>query len=100
MNKYIIILFLIIPTACFSEPRLRPDTWGKPVIGTELKNIYFVDKGIYRSEQPGQEDQKNLHLLGIKEVLNLRRYHSDKDDITDKNIKLHRVKMSVLDITE
>ena len=39
-------------------------------------------------------------LLGIKEVLNLRDWHSDKDDISDKNFLLHRIKINTGNITE
>ena len=99
MNKFTLILLLLIPTICYSEPRLRPDTWGKPVIGIQLKNIYLVDKGVYRSEQPHREDLNNLKSLGIKEVLSLREFHGDEDDITDKNIMLHSIEMRTGKIT-
>ncbi len=89
-----------MPTLCYSEPRLRPDTWGKPVIGTRLKNIYRVDKGVYRSEQPQQEDLNDLKSLGIKEVLSLREFHGDEDDIANENLKLYRVQMRTGNITE
>ena len=100
MTKYILLFFLLISSTCYAEPRIRPETWGKPIIGTNLENIYLVGKGIYRSEQPKRRDINNLQLLGIKEVLNLRELHSDKDDITDTNFVLHRVKMHTSNITE
>lgn len=100
MKKYFLLVLLVIPSICYGEPRLRPDTWGKPIIGTQLQNLYMVDKGVYRSEQPKEKDINNLKLLGIKEVLNLREYHSDKDDITDTNFKLHRIKINTGNITE
>ncbi len=100
MAKYILLLFLLLSSTCYAEPRIRPETWGKPIIGINLQNIYLVDKGIYRSEQPKRRDMNNLKLLGITEVLNLREFHSDKDDITDTNIVLHRVKMHTGNITE
>ena len=100
MTKYILIFFLLISSTCYAEPRIRPETWGKPIIGTNLKNLYLIDKGIYRSEQPDEEDINNLMSLGIKEVLNLRELHSDKDDIGDKNFLLHRIKINTGNITE
>lgn len=100
MNKYCLLFLLIIPAICYGNPRLRPDTWGKPIIGTHLQNLYKVDKGVYRSAQPKTEDINNLKLLDIKEVLNLREFHSDKDDITDTNFKLHRIKINAGNITE
>jgi protein tyrosine/serine phosphatase len=100
MSKHILIFLLLIPTLVYAEPRMRPETWGQPIIGTQLKNIYLVDKGIYRSEQPGRGDLNTIKSLGIKEVLNLREFHSDKDDLTDKDLLLHRVKMRTGNISE
>jgi tyrosine-protein phosphatase SIW14 len=100
MTKYLLLFFLLISTTCYAEPRVRPETWGKPIIGTNLENIFLVDKDIYRSEQPKHKDIPNLQLLGIKEVLNLREFHSDKDDLMDTDLMLHRVKMHTSNITE
>lgn len=100
MTKYSILFFLLITTTCYAEPRIRPDVWAKPIIGTNLENIYLVDKGIFRSEQPQKEDINDLKSLGIKEVLSLRELHGDKDDISDTNFSLHRVKVNTGNITE
>ena len=88
MNKYIIPLILLLASTCFAEPRLRPEVWAKPVIGTELDNLYSVDEGVFRSEQPHEKDMEDLMSLGIKEILSLREYHGDKDDITDDHFTI------------
>ena len=59
-----------------------------------LKNMYEIDKGVYRSEQPDKIDFQELQTFGIKEVLNLRFWHSDKDEAMETDIILHRVKMN------
>lgn len=100
MMKYILLFLLLISSTCYSEPRIRPELWGQPIIGANLQNLYLVDKGIYRSEQPDEEDINNLKSLGIKEVLNLREFHSDKDDMAEANFLLHRLKMNTGNITE
>lgn len=100
MNKYIAILILLVASTCYAEPRVRPESWCKPVIGTELRNIYCVDNGVYRSEQPDDDDVKDLLALGVKEVLSLREYHSDKDELTSKKFVLHRIKINTGKITE
>jgi protein tyrosine/serine phosphatase len=58
-----------------------------------LENMYKVDEGIYRSEQPGKEQFQALEKYGIKEILNLRYWHSDKH-AKKTNLILHRVKMN------
>ncbi len=100
MNKHILMLLLFIPSLIYAEPRLRPQVWGRPIIGTRLQNIYLVDKGVYRSEQPQKGDIDTIRSLGIKEVLNLREFHSDNDELTDKHLLLHRVKLRTGNITE
>ncbi|MDH3392506.1 MAG: tyrosine-protein phosphatase [Desulfobulbaceae bacterium] len=100
MNKYILLLLLLIPTLGYANPRLRPDTWAKPIIGTHLQNLYLVDEGVYRSKQPEDDDISNLKMLGIREIINLREFHSDKDNLTDKSFTLHRIKIHTSDITE
>ena len=100
MIRYLLLGLMFVSSAIYAEPRIRPDTWGAPVIGTGFDNLYFVDKGLYRSEQPEHEDVSDLNTLGIKEVLNLREYHGDKDDIKDNGIVLHRIKMNAGTVTE
>jgi len=94
MFKYFIFVLLLVSSSVFAEPRVRPDHWGQQIIGTQLENLYLIDKGVYRSEQPGHENIIDLKHLGIKEVLNLREFHNDKDDLKGSNLLLNRVKMN------
>lgn len=67
---------------------------------SELTNLYKIDSGVYRSEQPSQTDFKALEKYGIGEVLNLRNRHSDNDEAQGASIKLHRVKTKAHAISE
>lgn len=100
IKSTLLLVFLVISSSCYAEPRLRPEPWGRPIIGTQLKNLYLVDTGIYRSEQPERDELNNLKTLGINEILNLREFHSDKNHIIDNDFVLHRVKMNTGNITE
>jgi tyrosine-protein phosphatase SIW14 len=100
MTKYLVIILLLLSSTAYAEPRVRPDNWGKPVIGTGLDNLYQVDNGVYRSEQPDDDDVDNLKALGIQEVLNLREYHSDNNELGEETFKLHRIKMQTGAISE
>lgn len=74
------------------EPiRVRPATWAQPMLGTGLKNLYQVSPDLYRSEQPGSRG--DLERLGIRSVLNLRRWHQDGDDLKGGPFELHAVPM-------
>ena len=80
--KALLALVLLLASfgAC-SEPRLRPDSWGQPIIGSHLDNLYQIDTGVYRSRQPDEEDASDLALLGIRQILNLREYRGDDGDL-------------------
>ncbi len=83
-----------------SGPRLRPSRWAIPIIGTDLDNFHKVDEDVYRSKQPDDDNFAMLEQMGIKEALNLRRYHSDDDEAQKTNITLHRIKINAGSITE
>ena len=57
---------------------------------SKLTNLYQIDSGVYRSEQPSDADFKALEKYGIREVLNLRNRHSDDDEAAGTKIKLYR----------
>jgi protein tyrosine/serine phosphatase len=56
--------------------------------------MYKVDEGVYRSEQPDKKQFEALEKYGIKEILNLRYWHSDNKHIKKTNLISHRVKMN------
>lgn len=70
------------------------------VPGSELTNMYKIDSGVYRSEQPTSADFRALEKYGIREVLNLRNRHSDNDEAEDTNLILHRQKMKAHSVND
>lgn len=84
----------------FAEPKVRPAQWAQEIIGTELDNFYKIDVGVYRSKQPDEDTFGMLQKMGVKEVLNLRRHHSDVDDAENTDIKIHHIKINAGSITE
>lgn len=84
----------------FSSPRERPAKWAVPVIGSEFKNLHKVSDKLYRSEQPSKESVADLLSLNISAVINLRRFHSDSDDVNNENIALHTIKVNTREMTE
>lgn len=67
---------------------------------SDMQNIFRIDEGVYRSEQPDKRDFQALEKFGIKEVLNLRRWHSDDDEAKGTSIILHRLKTNAHSISE
>ncbi len=96
----LIIALLLAIHSAHAEPRVRPDTWARPIIGTHLSNLYQVDKGIYRSKQPDEEDVGDLQSLGIKQILNLREYHEDSGEVGKSHFILSRIPMNTGKVTQ
>ncbi|MCI7070948.1 MAG: dual specificity protein phosphatase family protein [Bacteroides pyogenes] len=68
--------------------------------GCKLTNLYKIDEGVYRSEQPSSIDFKVLEEYGIGEILNLRNRHSDDDEAKGTGLTLHRVRTKAHAINE
>lgn len=98
--RFALLGLVLVVFSVHASPRLRPATWAVAVIGTELTNLYQIDKGVYRASQPDEEDVADLQALGIKEVLSLRQYHSDNDELEAGNFQLNRVKMDAGEVTQ
>ena len=83
-----------------AEPRLRPAEWGIPVINGKIENWYRIDDKVYRSAQPDSRGMRDAERFGIRNVLNLRDYHSDDDEVRGTGLKILRVKMEAGDIRD
>ena len=92
-----LLLGVIFSISIFSQ-NLKVEKITLP--DSELTNLYKIDSGVYRSEQPSHEDFKALEKYGIGEALNLRNRHSDDDEAAGTNVKLHREKTKAHSINE
>jgi tyrosine-protein phosphatase SIW14 len=97
--KKLLILFLIVQSTAFAETRLRPNEWATKIIGSGLENFYHLDKNVFRSEQPNRKTFSQVEKFGIKEVLNLRQYHTDNGEAENTQLVLHHVKMNAANVT-
>jgi protein tyrosine/serine phosphatase len=63
------------------------DTWS-PLIKDKkgLTNFRKVAPVLYRGAQPTAEGMKNLKSMGVKTIINLRSFHSDRDEIGDTGL--------------
>lgn len=57
-----------------------------------LKNFYRIGKDVYRSDQPSAACFRELEKFGIREVLNLRCFHSDIKEARETSIRLHHLR--------
>ncbi len=56
-----------------------------------VPNCHKVSDDLYRGAQPTEDGMKELEKFGIKTVVNLRAFHSDKDEIKDVNLNPEHV---------
>jgi protein tyrosine/serine phosphatase len=65
----------------------RPAQWAQPMPVSGITNCYQVTTNLYRGSQPTAEGMKQLKAMGIKSVVNLRSFHSDKDELVGTDLK-------------
>ena len=89
-----ISLFLLTWVGCASTPTAnRPETWAQPVELTGVPNLYRVSGQLYRGDQPSPQGMQNLKNLGVKTIINLRSFHSDRDEIGDTGLAYEHITM-------
>ncbi|TET35966.1 MAG: protein tyrosine phosphatase [Planctomycetota bacterium] len=75
----------------------RPNYWARKIENPKLKNLHKVSDDLYRGAQADEEGMKELERMGIKTVINLRRYHSDDDEIKETGLRFVRFKLEASD---
>ncbi|MCZ7646536.1 MAG: tyrosine-protein phosphatase [Planctomycetota bacterium] len=68
------------------EPEGRNPRWARPFEKPGVPNFHKVSDGLYRSAQPSAEGMRELKDLGVKTVVNLRQFHSDRDEIGETGL--------------
>jgi len=56
-----------------------------------VRNFYRVTTNLYRGAQPTTEGMAQLKAMGIRTVVNLRAFHSDKDELAGSDLKGERL---------
>jgi protein tyrosine/serine phosphatase len=77
---FLLIIFIIGSPALADLPN-RPSQWAVPIQLSGVPNLHKIDDNLYRSAQPTKQGMKNLKLLGIKTVINLRAFYYGTDEI-------------------
>ena len=96
MKSYILIAISLIlaSSALAADPSFnRPGSWAQPVELTGVPNLYKVGDRLYRSAQPTAQGMHNLKGKGIKTIINLRSFHSDRDEVGDTELGYEHIYM-------
>ncbi len=89
--KTLVLLWLIIAAGPAAQAAARPDKWAQPLEMPGVPNLHKVSDQLYRSAQPTAAGLRNLKNLGIKTIVNLRSFHSDRDEIGDTGLAYEHI---------
>ena len=88
-----VLIVLVLLTAGCESATNRTVSWAQPVKLEGVPNLHKVSDDLYRSAQPTAQGMKNLKELGVKTVVSLRSFHSDRDEIGDTNLGYEHIYM-------
>ena len=71
----------------------RPGIWAQPVLRPGLENLHKVSDDLYRGAQPSEEGMAALKEMGIETIVNLRSFHSDRDEIGEQDFGYEHINM-------
>lgn len=88
------LALLACGTTSSTTTRARPSHWAQPMLGADVANWHRVDDQLYRCGQPDRAGMRALAAHGVRTVVNLRSWHSDRDEIAGTGMKLVEVPAS------
>ncbi len=89
----IVLLSIDFAGAGETPAEKRPDKWAQPVSMNGAPNLHKVSETLYRSAQPSEKGMKNLKAFGIKTIVNLRSFNSDRKEIGDTGLEYEHIYM-------
>ncbi len=98
MNIFLTAILTLILFLNFSYGNEMPENknhirWAESLSLEGVPNFHKVSPTLYRSMQPTAEGMKNLKAYGIKTVINLRSFHSDRKEIGDTGLAYEHIYM-------
>ena len=88
MFRPFVVLFVSLIGAAAAD---HNPAWAVKVEQAGLPNLHRVTDNLYRCAQPTPEGMRAAEKLGIKTVISLRAFHSDKDEVKSTNLKTERI---------
>jgi tyrosine-protein phosphatase SIW14 len=72
----------------------RHPNWAKPIELPGLPNLHKVSDDLYRGAQPTAEGMRQLEKLGVRTVINLRSFRSDRREIKGTGLAYEHISMT------
>jgi protein tyrosine/serine phosphatase len=89
-----LIVTLFLSVAALLPAADRDAKWATKLDQIGLPNLHRVTTNLYRCAQPTTDGLKAAEKLGIKTVICLRAFHSDKDEIESTQLKTERIRFN------
>ncbi|HUS71920.1 MAG TPA: tyrosine-protein phosphatase [Sedimentisphaerales bacterium] len=67
--------------------------WAQRLEVPGVANLHKISEDLYRGAQPSAEGMQQLKKLGVKTVVNLRSFHTDRDEIGDTGLSYEHIYM-------
>ena len=95
MKKLLLAMVFFISVVNFNYAQ---EETLKKIESKHFKNLYEINDVLYRSEQPSKKGFKEMELMGVKTILNLRRLRNNTKKAKDFNFILvhHPIKTKIL----
>ena len=75
-----------------TPPAVRPADWAQRVEAEGVPNLHRVSDALYRGGQPNAEGFLALEKLGVRTVINLRTFHSDREKLEGTDLAYEHVR--------
>ena len=86
-------LMLLLCIGIAGAEEKRSPKWAQPIKLEGTSNLHKVSGVLYRSAQPDAAGFRNLKKMGIRTVINLRSFHSDRKKIGDTGLAYEHIYM-------
>ena len=71
--------------------------WAQPLDEPGLSNLYRVSDILYRGAQPEPEGMKRLEAMGIRTVVSLRQFHSNREEGAGTGLRCIQIHVNPFD---
>jgi len=86
-------LTLLLATSLASAAEKRDPNWAQPVKVAGAQNCFTISPVLFRSAQPTAEGFQSFKKMGVRTVINLRSFHSDRKKIGDTGLAYEHIYM-------
>jgi protein tyrosine/serine phosphatase len=96
VSPIVSVLLLVVAVGCASwRERVatgpRDPRWAVPLTLPGLANLHRVSTGLYRGAEPRKEGLDSLKKLGVRTVVSLRAFHSERQAVEGSGLEYQRI---------